>query len=191
MRTSTMHKAWRTWAIYDAGSGSRRMHMRFVTMVILAGLGGAAPALAAGPAEQGNWTEAQSLRELPAGIQALLGVGLGLAGTADRDEAFNETDAIDDGVPSRRFVLGVVNGNTAMVALEQGGRVYSVRAVEFRQAGATWDAVRCAPMDALPRRGVELVGILSGKSAGPCGGFGIRTGEADAAPARVRPRPGA
>jgi len=173
--------------------------MRFVTMVILAGLGGAAPAQAAGQAEQANWTEAQSLRELPAGIQALLGVGLGLAGTADRDETFNETDAIDDGVPRRRFVLGVVNGNTAMVALEQGGRVYSVRAVEFRQAGATWDAVRCAPMEVLPRRGAELVGILSGKTAGPCGGSGIRPGDADAPPAfaapvlpaRVRPRPGA
>lgn len=174
--------------------------MRCMTMVVLAGIGlGLGPGLgsaARAQAEQGNWTEAQSLRELPAGIQALLGVGLGLAGIADRGDTFNETDATDDSMPRRRFVLGVVNGDTAMVALEQGGRMYSVRAVEFRQAGVTWDAVRCAPMDALPRRGTELVGVLSGKSAGPCRGFGIRTGDtnpspAPVLPARVRPRPGA
>ncbi|MCS0616284.1 hypothetical protein NX783_26440 [Massilia kyonggiensis] len=149
--------------------------------------------------EQGGWTEARSLRELPAGIQALLGVGLGLAGIADRGADFNETDAIDDSMPRRRFVLGVVNGGTAMVALEQGGRVYAVRAVEFRQAGATWDAVRCAPMESVPRRSTELVGALSGKQAGPCGGVGIRADDANPAPtaaapvlpARVRPRPGA
>jgi len=175
--------------------------MRFVTMMVAAGIGCGAGALAqaGGQVEQGGWTEAQSLRELPAGIQALLGVGLGLAGTADRGETFNETDAIDDSKPRRRFVLGVVNGGTAMVALEQGGRVYAVRAVEFRQAGATWDAVRCAQMDALPQRGTELVGVLSRKNAGPCGDFGIRTGEPDPSPAaaapvlpvRVRSRPGA
>ena len=173
--------------------------MRFVTMVILAGLGTAALAQAAGQAEQGDWTEAQSLRELPAGIQVLLGVGLGLAGTADRDETFNETAAIDDAMPRRRFVLGVVHGDIAMVALEQGGRAYSVRAVEFKLAGATWDAVRCAPMEALPHRGTELVGVLSGKHAGPCGSFGIRMDDTDPSPAaaapvlpaRVRPRPGA
>lgn len=181
--------------------------MRFVTMVLVAGIGlgsgpgSGAPAQAGGQMEQGGWTEARSLRELPAGIQALLGVGLGLAGIADRGGDFNETDAIDDSMPRRRFVLGVVNGGTAMVALEQGGRVYSVRAVEFRQAGATWDAVRCAPMESVPRRSTELVGALSGKHAGPCA-VGIRADEAAAAPTgpttaapvlpvRVRPRPGA
>jgi hypothetical protein len=175
--------------------------MRFVTMVLVAGvgLGSGAPAQAGGQMEQGGWTEARSLRELPAGIQALLGVGLGLAGIADRGADFNETDAVDDSMPRRRFVLGVVNGGTAMVALEQGGRVYAVRAVEFRQAGTTWDAVRCAPMESVPRRSTELVGALSGKQAGPCGGVGIRAEDANPAPtaaapvlpARVRPRPGA
>jgi hypothetical protein len=209
-RTSTMHKAWRPAAFYDAGFGTRRTRMRFVTIVALAvvglgfglriGLGSGLRigplAQAAGQGEQVSWTEAQSLRELPAGIQALLGVGLGLAGIADRGETFNETDVTDDSMPRRRFVLAVLSGDTAMVALEQGGRMYSVRAVEFRQDGATWNAVHCAYMNVLPRRGTELVGVLSGKNAQPCGGFGIRAGEADPAaapvlPARVRPRPGA
>ncbi|MCS0629552.1 hypothetical protein NX786_09420 [Telluria mixta] len=173
--------------------------MRFVTMVVVGiGLGSGVLAQAGGQ-EQGAWTEARSLRELPAGIQALLGVGLGLAGIADRDGDFNETDAIDDITPRRRFVLGIVNGGTALVALEQGGRVYSVRAIEFKQAGTTWDAVRCVPLDTVPRRSTELVGALAGKHAGSCGGVGIRTDDADAAPTvaapvlpvRVRQRPGA
>jgi hypothetical protein len=174
------------------------MHMRFIVMVLVAGLGSGALAQAGGQVEPEGWTEARSLRELPAGIQALLGVGLGLAGIADRDGDFIETDTADDSMPHRRFVLGIVNGGTAMVALEQGGRVHAVRAVEFRQAGTTWDAVRCAPMESLPHRSAELVGALSGKHAGPCGG-GIRTDDADPAPAvaapvrraRVRPPPGA
>jgi hypothetical protein len=179
------------------------MHMRFVAMVVAEiglGLGLGCCALAqAGGQEQGGWTEARSVRELPAGIQALLGVGLGLAGIADRGGDFNETEAVDDSMPRRRFVLGVVNGGTALVALEQGGRVYAVRAVEFKQAGTTWDAVRCAPLDAVPHRSTELVGALAGKHAGPCGGLGIRTDDAAATPTaaapvlpvRVRPRPGA
>jgi hypothetical protein len=179
------------------------MHMRFVTMVLAAGVGlgsglGSGALAQAGGLEQGGWTEARSVRELPAGIQALLGVGLGLAGIADRGGDFNETDASDDSMPRRRFVLGVVNGGTALVALEQGGRVYAVRAVEFKQAGTTWDAVRCAPMESVPHRSTELVGALSGKHAGSCGGFGILTDDAGPAPAaaapvlpvRVRQRPG-
>ena len=174
--------------------------MRFMTMVLAAGigLGSGAPAQAGGQ-EPAGWTEARSLRELPAGIQALLGVGLGLAGIADRGGDFSETDVSDDSMPHRRFVLGIVNGGTALVALEQGGRVYSVRAVEFKQEGRTWDAVRCVPLESVPQRGTELVGALSAKNAGPCGGFGIRTNDADASPAaaapvlpvRVRQRPGA
>ena len=173
--------------------------MRFIAMVV-AGIGLGSCVLAqAGGQEQSAWMEARSLRELPAGIQALLGVGLGLAGIADRGGDFNETEVGDDSMPHRRFVLGLVNGGTALVALEQGGRVYSLRAVEFKQVGATWDAVRCAPLASAPHRGTELVGALSGKHAGPCGGVGIRTDEVDAAPtaaapvlpARVRPRPGA
>jgi hypothetical protein len=177
----------------------KEIGMRLITLVV-AGLGFGSCALAqAGGQESDAWMEARSLRELPAGIQVLLGVGLGLAGIADRGGDFIETDTIDDNMPHRRFALGIVNGGTALVALEQGGRVYSVRVVEFKQAGATWDAVRCAPLETVPHQGTELMAALSGKSAGPCGGFGIRTDHAATAPttgapvlpARVRPRPGA
>lgn len=177
--------------------------MQFATMVVLAGigLGCCTCAHAGGQEEQEGWTEAQSLRELPAGIQALLGVGLGADGIADRGEDFNEGELGADNMPMRRFALGVVNGDTALVAVEQGGRAYAVRAVEFRQAGATWDAVRCAPMSELPRRGVELADVFDGHHGGhpgPCRDFGMRlaapiggTPAGPAVQARVRPRPGA
>jgi hypothetical protein len=176
--------------------------MRFATMVMLAGigLGCCTPAHAGGQVELGGWTEAQSLRELPAGIQALLGVGLGADGIADRGEDFNEGDLRADNMPARRFALGIVNGDTALVAVEQGGRAYSVSAVEFRQAGSTWDAVRCASMNELPRRGAELADAFSRRHAGPCRDLGMRTASPAGAPAgpaagaiqtRVRSRPGA
>lgn len=182
--------------------------MLFATMAMLAtiGLGCCTFAHAGGQAEQGSWTEAQSLRELPAGIQALLGVGLGADGIADRGEDFNEGELAADNMPTRRFALAIVSGDTALVAVEEGGRTYAVRAVEFRQTGATWDAVRCASMSELPRRGAELADAFGGHHAGhpgPCREFGMHLGTpAVAAPAgpaavapaavqtRVRPRPG-
>jgi hypothetical protein len=204
MRTSTMHKAWRTRAFYDAGIRQRGSRMRFATMVMLAGIGfGCCTcAQAAGQeGEQDGWTEAQSLRELPAGIQALLGVGLGADGIADRGEDFDEGDVRADNMPGRRFALGVVHGDTAMVAVEQGGGAHTVKALEFRQAGAIWDVVRCTPLDELPRRGNDLVEAFSARHAGqsaPCQGFGMRLPQQagapavlSTAPASVRQRPGA
>jgi hypothetical protein len=181
--------------------------MQFATMVMLAGIGFGCCTLAqaagqvAGP---GGWMEAQSLRELPAGIQALLGVGLGADGIADRGEDFNEGDVRADNLPTRRFALAVVHGDTAMVAVEQGGRAYAVNAVEFRQAGAVWDVVRCASLNELPRRGTELVDAFSGRHAGrpgSCQGYGVHPLQPapmlsapavlPTAPVAVRPRPGA
>jgi hypothetical protein len=178
--------------------------MRFATVVMLAGIGFGCCTLAhasgqVAEAGSGGWTEAQSLRELPPGIQALLGVGLGADGIADRGEDFNTSDVRADNMPTRRFALAVVHGDTAMVAVEQGGRAHTVNAMEFRQAGAVWDAVRCAPLNELPRRGDELVDAFSGHHAGhpgPCQSFGVHPLQPAPAvlpttPVAVRPRPGA
>jgi hypothetical protein len=119
------------------------------------------------PAGAGDqWVEAQSLRELPAGIQALLGVGLGEdGGIADRGDRFNAGDVVGNGLPQRRFALGAVNGNTAVVALEQGGRGYSVATVEFRQTGETWEPVRCTRGSEPPRRSTELLDSIKARQA--------------------------
>lgn len=171
--------------------------------------------LAAGPRAQAGegddvvmWDEAQSLRELPAGIQALLGVGLGAAGgIADRGDRFNPSDVEGDNLPMRRFVLAILQGDTAIVAVEQGGRGYSVRTMEFHLIGSTWEAVRCAGRNEVPRRGSDLLDALAAQprhASLPCRGNGTPPESGDAGrvaadkPARtgapaihhVRPRPG-
>lgn len=160
-----------------------RFVLQFVRRCALAFMVAVCIALAAGPRVQAGegddvvmWDEAQSLRELPAGIQALLGVGLGAAGgIADRGDRFNLFDVEGDNLPMRRFVLAILQGDTAVVALEQGGTGYSVRTVEFHLIGSTWEAVRCAGRHDVPRRGSDLLDALAAHSHNaslPCRGGG-------------------
>jgi len=140
--------------------------MQFARIVVAAGIGIACSCASAGAGVQrddGRWVEAQSLRELPAGVQVLLGVGLAPdeGGIADRDGRFNASDIMIDGVPGRRFALGVLKGDEALVAVEQGGRGYSVQTMEFKQLGATWAAARCLSGATLPQHGAELVDALA------------------------------
>jgi hypothetical protein len=109
--------------------------MQFASIVAAAGIGLGCCNAAIGQGEQSMWQEAQSLRELPPGIQVLLGVGLG---------------AHDGGIADR--------GEAALIAVEQGGRGYAVAALEFKQTGTTWAPVRCAFTGTLvPHRGNELL----------------------------------
>lgn len=137
--------------------------MQFASIVVAAGLAIGCCALTGQSRAdrlQSDWTEAQSLRELPPGIQVLLGVGLSPhdGGIADRGENFQPGDVLWDRMPPlRRFVLGMVNGDKALVALEQGGRAHQYKAVEFRQSGTTWEPVRCVSTRAMPHHGAELL----------------------------------
>jgi hypothetical protein len=177
--------------------------MQFASIVVAAGVGiGCCSPAGAGDA----WVEAQSLRELPAGIQALLGVGLGEnGGIADRGDRFNAGDVVGNGLPQRRFALGAVNGDTAVVAVEQGGRGYSVATIEFKQMGATWEPVRCTVGNEPPRRSTELLDSITARQAaamGACRLPGFHPDPATATTAisvalppispqpRLRPRPG-
>ena len=140
--------------------------MQFAWIVVAAGIviGGCQLAGAAGQHEDPRWVEAESVHELPAGIQVLLGVGLPTidGGIADHGEAFNSGDVrTSDSPPQRRFALGIVNGDTALVAVEKGGRGYSVQTVEFKQVGAVWAPVRCAVTFKVPRAGTELLETLA------------------------------
>jgi len=181
--------------------------MQFASIVVAAviGIGCCLPASAGD-----QWVEAQSVRELPAGIQALLGVGLGEQdGIADRGDRFNAGDVAGTGLPQRRFALGAVNGDTAVVAVEQGGRGYSVATVEFRQLGATWEPVRCTVGSEPPRRSTELLDSIAarqGAALGACRLPGVHPDPATATATilppnlqpppqpnpqpRLRPRPG-
>jgi hypothetical protein len=145
--------------------------MQFASIVVAAGLGICCCTLAGGANAdrlRNDWTEAQSLRELPAGVQVLLGVGLSPrdGGIADRGENFNVSDIWWDNMPpTRRFVLGLVSGDKALVALEQGGRAHQYKAVEFRQSGTTWEPVRCVATRAMPHHGAELLASVAASLA--------------------------
>jgi hypothetical protein len=196
------------------GKNHEEAGMQFASIVVAAGIGLGCCALADAGSRSGEaradrieaeWTEAQSLRELPAGVQALLGVGLGEeGGIADRGDRFNASDVTGGGLPQRRFALGAVNGDTAVVAVEQGGRGYQVQTMEFRQVGATWEPVRCTLGIAPPRRSAELLENIAARKAAAPGacqlpGFHPEPATATAttavsAPAvqtRLKPRPGA
>jgi hypothetical protein len=165
------------------------------------------------PDPAGAWEEAQSLRELPAGIQALLGVGLGgRDGIADRGEGFNIGDVIVDNTPQRRFALGIGNGTTTVVAVEQGGIGYSVQVLEFHQDGTMWEPARCTARPRVPRHGADLLDAFTAQAPGVVASCRMSGGHVSVemtaprglvapAPAplpgtptaapRVRPRPGA
>jgi hypothetical protein len=162
--------------------------MQFASIVVAAGIGLGCCALAAAGARAGagagraeldhaahDWTEAQSLRELPAGIQALLGVGLSPenGGIADRERhpgdgstststgtgavSLSEVSMATKDVPKRRFALGAFNDGKAVVAVEQGGTRSTVWGLEFKQVGGTWEVTRCGWLRTQPRRGPELL----------------------------------
>jgi hypothetical protein len=173
----------------------RFIHIALTTVFVLGG----------GAAGGADWVEAQSLRELPAGIQVLLGVGLAPreGGIADRGEAFNATDTIiagvNDGLPHRRFSLGLLDGGTALVAQERGGLGHTFDAVKYRRIGDAWEAVRCVSMWSPPQRPADLLDAFA--QAGerqpvPCSQFRKIPRLAPGRPGKVvetavRPRPGA
>jgi hypothetical protein len=164
--------------------------MQFASIVAAAGIGIGCCSMASvsRAQENNNWTEAQSLRELPAGIQALLGVGLAPdnGGIVDREFQFNEVNLAFKTVPKRRFAVGTFSDGKAVVAVEQGGSSYSVWGLEFRQVGDTWEVTRCGWLRSRPRRGPELLAALD---AGlPAEGW-ICPGPDRLT--QVRPRPGA
>jgi hypothetical protein len=159
--------------------------MRLASIVAAAGIGiGCCSMASVGRAQENtDWNEAQSLRELPAGIQALLGVGLAPdnGGIVDR-----EFQLALKSVPKRRFAVGTFSEGKAVVAVEQGGTSYSVWGLEFRQVGDTWEVTRCGWLRSRPRRGPELLAALD---AGlPAEGW-ICPGPDRLT--QVRPRPGA
>lgn len=184
------------------GWATRRALAAIAWLGFRAGVCGAAAASPA-PEPAGAWEEAQSLRELPAGIQALLGVGLGgRDGIADRGESFNIGDVVVDNTPQRRFALGIGigNGTTTVVAVEQGGIGYSVQVLEFHQDGTMWEPARCTARPRVPRHGADLLDAFTAQAPGVAASCRMSGGHVSvettavpgiAAPPRVRPRPGA
>ena len=76
--------------------------------------------------------EVRSLGQVPVVLQAALGAGQpGPGGLADRGQPFNRTDVVDQQLPMRRFLVAGHDGPTWLVAVERGGRGYSVEVLLF------------------------------------------------------------
>jgi hypothetical protein len=79
-----------------------------------------------------TFREVRTLSALPPSLQTALGVGrLGLEGIADRDGKFNPTDVVDSKLPMRRLLVAGLEGDTALVAIEHGGRGSRVEVAFF------------------------------------------------------------
>jgi hypothetical protein len=84
-----------------------------------------------------NWQghelrEVTSLKALPASIRRVLGADTaGLDGMAEKGGQFNAGDAVIEPFPMRRFITAGHDGDTWLVAFEQGGIALSVTAVEI------------------------------------------------------------
>jgi len=85
--------------------------------------------------------EVRTLRDVPSPVRKLLGVNRpGEGGVADRGGNFNATDVIAEQLPRRRFVLGGVSEQCAVLAVERGGRGYSVDIQFFEKDLHGWQA---------------------------------------------------
>lgn len=76
--------------------------------------------------------EVTSLAALPASIRRALGAdNPGLNGMAEKGQRFNVGDALIGDLPRRRFITAGHDGDTWLVAFEQGGIALFVTAVEI------------------------------------------------------------
>jgi hypothetical protein len=76
--------------------------------------------------------EVTSLAALPASIRRALGAdSQGLDGMAERGGQFNAGDAVVEPWPMRRFITAGHDGDTWLVAFQQGGIALTVTAVEI------------------------------------------------------------
>jgi len=109
-------------------------------------------------------SEVRTLRELPPGIQAVLGVGTsGLNGIADRNGKYNPTDVVDSSLPMRRFLVAGVDANITLVAIEHGGRGWRVEVTLFKNTTVE----RSWTLSNSPKALRELVNHLSLKPVRP------------------------
>ncbi|HEU5436853.1 MAG TPA: hypothetical protein VFU95_10580 [Telluria sp.] len=113
-----------------------------------------------------SWTEAGSLAELPAGVQASLGAAKSFddGGIADRGGKFNPGCILTKGEARRRFVRGAFNANTVVVLVESGGRGHSYTTLEWRLNGTQWEAWPRRPAFGRPKSLQELLQVQPARS---------------------------
>jgi len=82
--------------------------------------------------------EVTSLAALPASVRQALGADKpGLEGVAERGKPFNAGDAVVEPLPMRRFIAAGHDGDTWLVAMEEGGIALTVTAVQVSDGTRT------------------------------------------------------
>jgi hypothetical protein len=105
--------------------------------------------------------EVRTIRELPTGVQALLGVGRpGLQGIADLNGKYNLTDDVVSRLPMRRFRIAGLDADSALVAIEYGGFGSGVEVILFSNTYQMPTAARKWELFGAPKTLRELVDRL-------------------------------
>lgn len=95
-------------------------------------------AASAGAVQAQPFTQADSLKDLPASLQKVLGAGGGDNAIADRGERFNAGCVGEKNVPHKRFLIGAVSADLVVVAIEVGGYAHYSQTLQFRRMGENW-----------------------------------------------------
>jgi hypothetical protein len=97
-------------------------------------------------------TEVTTLAGLPDGIRNALGQDKsGLEGIAEKGARYNVTDVTDSHLPMRRFVVAGVSRDSAVVAVEHGGRARWYEAIRFSRKNSVWSKTERVPISREPR----------------------------------------
>lgn len=103
-------------------------------------------------------SEARSLSDLPNEVTSLLGQSrTGVDGIADQGGKFNVTDVVDVRLPMRRFIIAGLNSNCALVAIERGGRGYSIELIAFGQNNGKWQMMQRRYLGKMPQSLEDLL----------------------------------
>ena len=105
-----------------------------------------------------RFSEVRSLAGLPPALARKLGADRkGFEGIADRGGKFEKTDVVFEPLPLRRFNLAAVSKDCVLVALEQGGRGYSMQVRSYERKDADWIELRTQVVRSMPTTLEELI----------------------------------
>ena len=102
-------------------------------------------------------TEGRTLASLPKEVKDAASSG---GSIADRGENFNATDVVDGKSPMRRFIVAGIDESSVLVALEHGGRGYSIEAFEFVNMEGKWTEANRWTFFKKPRNLRDLVNLI-------------------------------
>jgi hypothetical protein len=137
-------------------------HVLYQIQEVYVGGNSAVIAHAAPPQSDCLLEEARTLTAIPKDLAENLARGkAGSSGIADANEAFNVTDVVDDR-PRRRFVVGGVCENRALIAYENGGRAHTFEAREYAHGDNGWSEKGHWYFSRAPRSLVDLQHQIAG-----------------------------